>query len=352
MQLPDGLQSHFETFGYLHLRNCFSPDEMAAATARAEALWAANGAGQNRRPGGQGLRAAGLLELDTQLIELAADDRIWGVARQLLGDDFVYVGSEGNVSDLETFSWHSDRKYYGHPTFAAAGDVSLLPPAFTQLKMMLYLEPLDDASGCLSVVPGSHRSPIHEAMGPQEYNRSAEPQPFGVKQPDLPRVALASNPGDVIVFCHTLFHAVFNARGGHPPRRYLALKFSERPKTPEQLFTLVRYTPQILTPAPTMTGDSGGSAVSEQAQGSPSDRLRAMVAPWVALSEALGEATVSEIASTTQANWSKPAAAGESTTAAALAKGWRGSVGPLQSAARTTLGSDCLYRRIAWHQRL
>lgn len=334
MLLPDGLQNHFETFGYLHLRNCFSSDEMAAVTARAEALWAANGAGQTRKPGGQGLRAAGLLELDTHLIELAADDRIWCVAQQLLGEDFVYVGSEGNVSDLQTFPWHSDRKYYGHPTFAAAGDVSLLPPAFTQLKMMLYLEPLDDSSGCLSVIPGSHRSPIHEAMGPQEYNGNAEPQPFGVKQPDLPRLALASNPGDIIVFCHTLFHAVFNARGGHPPRRYLALKFSERPNTPEQLFTLVRYTPQILTPAPTMTGDGGGLAVSEQAQKKPSERLRAMVAPWVALSKALGETTVSEIASTTQANWSNQPVAGESTVAATLAKGWRGSVGPLRSAAR------------------
>eukprot|EP01043_Picozoa_sp_COSAG02_P124334 COSAG02_NODE_61391_length_268_cov_1.532544_1_plen_68_part_10 len=66
---------------------------------------------------------------------------------------------------------------------------------------------------------------------------------------------------------------------GQPPRRYLALKFSERPKTPEQLFTLVRYTPKILTPAPTMTGD--GAAVSEHSHEQPCARLKAMVAPWV-----------------------------------------------------------------------
>ena len=51
-------------------------------------------------------------------------------------------------------------------------------------------------------------------MGPQEYDRAAVPEPFGVDQALLPRVALTSNPGDVVVFCHTLFHAVFNARGG------------------------------------------------------------------------------------------------------------------------------------------
>ena len=136
-QLSDGQQKHFETFGYLHLQALLTPDEIAAATARASALWAANG--------GEGMAA--LLELDPELIGLAADDRIWGVARQLLGEDFVYVGSEGMVSTLETFPWHSDRKYYGHPAFGAPGDASLLPPAFTQLKMMLYLEPLDDDSG-------------------------------------------------------------------------------------------------------------------------------------------------------------------------------------------------------------
>jgi ectoine hydroxylase-related dioxygenase (phytanoyl-CoA dioxygenase family) len=81
-------------------------------------------------------------------------------------------------------------------------------------------------SHSLSVVPGSHRSPIHEAMGPQEYNRGTDPQPFGVDQPGIHRVALASNPGDVIVFCHTLFHAVFNARGGEHMAR-LALSSND-----------------------------------------------------------------------------------------------------------------------------
>jgi len=42
-QLSDGQQKHFETFGYLHLQALFTPDEIAAATARASALWAANG---------------------------------------------------------------------------------------------------------------------------------------------------------------------------------------------------------------------------------------------------------------------------------------------------------------------
>ena len=104
-----------------------------------------------------------LLEHRPELIALAADERIWGVARRLLGEGFVYVGSEGNVSSLETFNWHSDRKYYNHPNFAAAGDPSLLPPHFTQLKLMLYLEELGPENGCLNCIVGSHKSPLHEA---------------------------------------------------------------------------------------------------------------------------------------------------------------------------------------------
>jgi hypothetical protein len=99
-----------------------------------------------------------------------------------------------------------------------------------------------------------------------------------------------------------------------------------------------------------MTGD--GAAVSEHSHEQPCARLKAMVAPWVALREVLGETTISEIAGTTQAAWSKQNVVGEreaethvemvedsdfsARTAAALTNGWRGSVGSLQSTAPTT----------------
>ncbi len=195
----------------------------------------------------------------------------------------------------------------------------------------------------------------------------------------MARFALSSS--DQYSRVPTLFFA-FACIAGQPPRRYLALKFSQRPKTADQLFTLVRYTPKILTPAPTMTGD--GAAVSQHSHEQPChrlNRLKSMVAPWVALSEVLGEETISEIAGSTQASWSKqrvtvserqattdvPIQQAEmvddwhfsARTAAILTSGWQDSVGPLQPMVPTIDRRSDTYTRIAddlpsrqCHQRL
>ena len=312
MALSEADVRHFEAFGAVVLRGVFTPREMERLTASAEEIWAANRAeyaevgevapDEHRhrwriRNGSADQSCGGLLEHRPELIALAADERIWGVARRLLGEGFVWVGSEGNVSSLETFNWHSDRKYYNHPNFAAAGDPSLLPPHFTQLKMMLYLEELGPETGCLNCIVGSHKSPLHEALGPQEHGRAENPTPFGAEAEELPRWPLPSRPGDVICFAHTLFHSVFNARGGKPPRRYLTLKFAQRPRTAAQLFTLLRYTPTVIRPASTLAG-------------SASPRLRALVQPWLRLREAIGEEMAEELAGTTQAGWTQAEAGG------------------------------------------
>ena len=107
----------------------------------------------------------------------------------------------------------------------------------------MYLEKVTRESGCLRVIPGSHRMPLHRDLEKLE----VEPDscPFGVEGADVPCSALESNPGDAILFNHCMWHAAYGGRAG---RRYIALKFAARPFSDDHLTSLTRYTPGVFDP--------------------------------------------------------------------------------------------------------
>jgi hypothetical protein len=215
--LPAASRAHFEAFGFVVVRGCFGAAETVEIRAAADELW------------GRGLAGAGFAEQHPRLAALAGDARVLGPAAQLLGPDFVWAGSEGNVSAVTIFGWHADRKYWGPPAEAghapAAGwpqacgpgapqrDLSLT--SFRQLKMSLYLDALGAAGGCFRVVPGSHRAPLFGELGPQETfgNKwGAGPHrdpPFGVEAAALPHHAVETRPGDLIIWHSCLWHGVY-----------------------------------------------------------------------------------------------------------------------------------------------
>src|SRR5205823_12862887 len=71
---------------------------------------------------------------------LLDDDRIHGILVDLLGEEFNYMGSDGNYYVGET-GWHSD------------GWLSTV----RHVKIAFYLDPLTRETGALRVIPGSHR---------------------------------------------------------------------------------------------------------------------------------------------------------------------------------------------------
>ena len=75
------------------------------------------------------------------LCGLLDDPRIEGIGSALLGDDFNYTGSDGNYYVGDT-RWHSD---------------GYRDKKYVSLKMAFYLDPVTRDTGCLRVVPGSHR---------------------------------------------------------------------------------------------------------------------------------------------------------------------------------------------------
>ena len=155
----------------------------------------------------------GFIERSEKLNWLAQDARLTDLARALLGDDFFYVGSVGNVFNSYIY-WHSD--YF-------RGTV----PVETRLKMSFYLEELDGGSGALRVIPGTNHLGTYRDLLYDE-NRAVDPDHleklFGMPEDQLPHLALASKPGDVVVFDNTTLHANFH---GRPNRRMFSVQFAQ-----------------------------------------------------------------------------------------------------------------------------
>ena len=147
------------------------------------------------------------------LSALIDDPRIDGVASALLGDDYNYETSDGNFYVGDT-RWHSDG-------FART--------KYRFLKFAFYLDPVTAGSGCLRVIPGSHHrrdgyaNGLHKLMSTSRVDQTEEA--FGVSGPEVPAVALETQPGDLIMFNQDLKHASY---GGGTRRRMFTINVSER----------------------------------------------------------------------------------------------------------------------------
>jgi hypothetical protein len=203
---------HYHTFGFLALRQAFGPDEIAEISRTYDDLLE-----QDRQreafSGEKRQTLFGIAEKHPLLIRLVEDDRIYETVERLLGPGFIWLCSEGNlyVGDTE---WHPD----GGSTLD-----------YSFMKVSLYLDPLTRDTGCLRVLPGSHRLPFHGDLKPFDK--------FGFSGPDVPCFFLESRPGDVFFLNMNMWHASF---GGSPGRRHLALNFSPEPTQEEHIAMLKR----------------------------------------------------------------------------------------------------------------
>jgi hypothetical protein len=208
MYLSEQEVAYFQAFGFLKFPGLLadSIDEIIDAF---EGTWTAHGGGHDGRPHDGKARSALVPFIDQheRLCALLDDPRIHGIASSLLGDDFNYTGSDGNYYVGDT-NWHSDGWH----------------PKYTYVKMAFYLDPLTRDSGCLRVIPGSHRVGEGFADLLQAKLRQSEPN-FGVHGRDVPAVALETQPGDLLLFNHNTKHAAF---GGGTHRRMFTINLSQR----------------------------------------------------------------------------------------------------------------------------
>ena len=253
--------AHFETFGFLLLRQAFSPAEIQDIARAAEELWEEDLQSRSDEPGHQHLSP--FLEKRSLLARLPEDDRVYLPIGQLLGPGFVWGGSEGNkgsFNETNDHQWHSDR----------AGQIDL---QYTRIKIMMYLQPMHKDTGALRVIPGSHHRPFHQSLlGLQPQKQGTSLSVFGVSGPDLPCYPIEVQPGDVVVFNHYLFHAVYGKQEG---RSYIAMKFAAEPTTEVHVEALAKHY-------------QDASQLHEAFRHGPRPRIRSMVEKLLDWEEKLG----------------------------------------------------------------
>ena len=214
MELSQQQHDFFETFGYLVLPGLLK-DEIGWIIEEFEAVFQQRGVVHD---GSKRSTVVPFIDQREKLSTLLDNPKIVGLIAGLLGDDFNYVGGDGNYYTGDT-QWHSDGWH----------DVGKF------LKVALYLDPVTSTTGCLRVIPGSHKVDIKDWNARTARNAQ---ELWGIAQDQVPAVALESNPGDVVAFNHNLMHASF---GGNTRRRMFTLNCSRRARNEAEIEDLEKY---------------------------------------------------------------------------------------------------------------
>ena len=219
--------ARFQTFGFIHLPQQFSAEEMEAVTREADSLWEDQRGGGP--PTGQNQVIIDIVEKGEVMTKMLVDDRIWGTVEALLGPGFVWNGSGGSLSfsgvtGKGVHHWHTDRPNEPHAN---------------TYGFHLYLDKVTADTGALRVIPGSHKPSLHdELLYLNEQADDTSMRLFGLGPTDMPGVAIESDPGDIVFFSQKIYHGVYGMQSG---RRFLKLRFAGKLETDEQIVSFMRY---------------------------------------------------------------------------------------------------------------
>jgi ectoine hydroxylase len=184
--LDEGQVRRFDEQGFLDVQGVFSPEEVAALDAalddlvraiRAEMADPDNAARLIVEPGSNAIRSIFSFHTDdSRLGEVISDERVAGVARQVLASDVYVHQSRVNRKPGfrgKDFQWHSDFETWhtedGMPTPRC-------------LSASIALTDNHPWNGPLMVMPGSHRWFVtcEHPTPPANHESSLEVQEFGV----------------------------------------------------------------------------------------------------------------------------------------------------------------------------
>ena len=100
--------AHFETFGFLVLRQLFTPEEITIMKREAEEIYYEDRGGEPFT-GEETQSVQPFFERKPYLSQLVDDDRIYSIGEDLMGPDFILDGTEGRMRVKElhaaVFDW-------------------------------------------------------------------------------------------------------------------------------------------------------------------------------------------------------------------------------------------------------
>lgn len=136
-----------------------------------------------------------IIEREPVLVALLDNPKINGIFSSILGDEYIYRASEGNIFSGDTY-WHSDLY---NALFK-----------YQHIKMAFYLDPIDSQSGAFRAIPGSHLFG-DEYANLLEQNIWQHEENYALKKEHVPSQTIPTNPGDLVIFDYRLKHATINS---------------------------------------------------------------------------------------------------------------------------------------------
>ena len=197
-KLTEEQKRFFDTFGYLVFKGLFANeaqeisghfDRVMTACSPELIDWKHRAHANEKR---QFLTQ--FIDRDEYFSALLDDERILGIYKGLLGDDFIYRGSDANLFNCGT-CWHSDT--YG----------ALLK--YRNVKIIFYLDKLEADSGCFRVLPGSQHFGDKFANKLQAFLKKNDSymDDLGLQDYEIPATIIPTDPGDIVVFDFRVKHA-------------------------------------------------------------------------------------------------------------------------------------------------
>ena len=204
MRLSDAQIRQYHEQGYLCPIRVFSPERAAACRRQLEAAEAANGGPL------QGAMKQKPHLLFTWLDELVRDDAVLDAVEGVIGPDILCWASSfftKEAHDPSYVSWHQDLTYWG------------LEPADI-VTAWIALSPSTPESGCMRVVPGSHKRdvlPHTETFA--AHNLLSRGQEIQVEVDEREAKDLVVQPGEMSLHHVKLIHGSGRQSGERPPDR-------------------------------------------------------------------------------------------------------------------------------------
>ena len=205
----------FETFGFLKLPGLFADDIDDIIRGfedifgnEDQPVWETNVAlhGDERR-----VIIPGFIEQSPRLAPLQHDPRVVGVVQSLVGQEYSWASSDGNLFYCESY-WHPD-------DYAA-------PLHHYHVKLSFYLDDLTGQSGAIRIIPGTHfhkqtyaRTLLKDFKDPAKITEL-----YGIAGGEIPAYTVESSPGDLIVWNIRTIHGSYN---GGERRRLFSMNFGE-----------------------------------------------------------------------------------------------------------------------------
>ena len=212
---------HYEIFGFILMKNMLSQKEIQTITSEFE-IGLIRAEKQTERQSFRKQLNWWNMGPDTPyLASILEKAKFLDIANQVLNNEAIGSFSSANSFSGNRTDWHPDTQ----------------AKHWKGLKFGIYLQSLNENTGALRVIPGSHKEPLHsdfkkirlkESFDLSEIKTDSE----GLDVQEVPAYNTSIELGDVIMFDNHLWHGSY---GGSEDRRLITLGYFKNPTTKEEI---------------------------------------------------------------------------------------------------------------------